>query len=279
MKHVRDKVAVVIGGGSGVGRGVALACVEAGMHVVVADIHEESAELVSAELRAAGGRSIAFRADATDEASLDSLADAATSEFGGIHVLSNNAGVIQLVPGIEASDDDWRYVLDVNVMGTVKGCRVFAPRMIEQGEGHLVNTASMAGLVADAVPMLSLYTTSKHAVLGLCETLRGELEAHNVRVSCVCPGLVESNLSLTSLRNRSERYGRASVPVGGGSGGALPGAMSSELCGRLVVAGIQADRFLILTHPEAWPMLEARLARFRSDFKAAERLKAEVMGA
>jgi NAD(P)-dependent dehydrogenase (short-subunit alcohol dehydrogenase family) len=211
------------------------------------------------------------------ESSLEALADAATREFGAVHVLSNCAGVIELVPAIEASDDDWRYVLEVNVMGTVKGCRVFAPRMIEQGEGHIVNTSSMAGLVADAVPMLSLYTASKHAVLGLCDTLRGELEPQNVRVSCLCPGLVEGNLGTTSARNRPNRFGGPGTPLSGGGEG-LPEAMSAELCGKLVVAAVRADRFLILTHPEAWPMLERRVARFRDDFEAAARLKAEVTG-
>jgi len=277
VQELRDKVAVVIGGGSGVGRGIALACADAGMRVVVADLHEESAKAVSGELQARGARSLALRADATDDASLEALADAATREFGAVHVLSNCAGVIELVPAIEASDDDWRYVLEVNVMGTVKGCRVFAPRMIEQGEGHIVNTSSMAGLVADAVPMLSLYTASKHAVLGLCDTLRGELEPQHVRVSCLCPGLVEGNLGTTSARNRPDRFGGPGTPLSGGGEG-LPDAMSAELCGKLVVAAVQANRFLILTHPEAWPMLERRVARFRDDFEAAARLKAEVTG-
>ena len=276
MKELRDKVAVVIGGGSGVGRGIALACAEAGMRVVVADIHEASARTVSEELVAAGARSIAAAADVTDDASLEALADQATEAFGGVHVLSNCAGVIQLAHAVDATDEDWRYILEVNVMGTVKGVRVFAPRMIEQGEGHIVNTSSMAGLVADAVPMLSLYTASKHAVLGLCDTLRSELEPQNVRVSCLCPGLVEGNLGTTSARNRPERFGGPGIPLTGGGEG-LPEAMSAELCGRLVVAGIQADRFLLLTHPEAWPMLDQRVARFRSDFEAAERLKAEVL--
>jgi len=271
---VRGKNAVVIGGGSGIGRGIALALAEAGAHVVVADIEKDAAESAADEVRALGVRGLGLWADATDVPSLERLADAVYDAFGAVHVLSNNAGVMMLRPALEASEDDWLWVMSVNLHGIVNCCRVFSARMVEQGEeSRIVNTASMAALIGQAYPGLSLYTASKHACLGFSDALRAELAPFGIRVSVLCPGRVTSNLAQTSARNRPARYGGAMAEPGDDAANFV--MMSAEDCGRITVRALRDDRFLILTHPETRRLVEARYRSFLADYDAELRAREE----
>jgi NAD(P)-dependent dehydrogenase (short-subunit alcohol dehydrogenase family) len=268
------KTAVVTGGGSGIGRGIALALAAEGASVVVADIEPSAARAVAEEVGKIGARALAVATDVTQPDSLAALVEESYEEFDAVHVLSNNAGVIHpLGPLEERSDDEWLWVMSVNLHGIVRSVQAFLPRMKAQGgEAHIQNTASLAGVLAAAIPGIGIYTASKHACVAYSLSLRAELDAAGIGVSVLCPGVVASNLAATSARNRPERFG-GSQPEPRMPEGALDGAMSAEDCGRIVARGIAENRAYIFTHPEARPLLEAQHRRLLEDLEAEERAR------
>jgi NAD(P)-dependent dehydrogenase (short-subunit alcohol dehydrogenase family) len=236
-------VAVVTGGASGIGRGTALALARAGADVVVADINPERTTEAVAAVRALGQRAIGARCDVTSDADVDALAATTLEHFGRIDIVMNNAGVSVLGPPERVSMDDWRWVLDVNLLGVVRGIRAFVPTLLAQGSGWIVNTASIAGLYAysyDAVP----YITSKHAVVGLSEGLHLHLRPKGVGVSVLCPGLVSTNLGENARLVGIDDPTWTNFPVH------MQRAIDPGDVGDMVVGAIRDERFLILTHPE-----------------------------
>jgi NAD(P)-dependent dehydrogenase (short-subunit alcohol dehydrogenase family) len=185
------QVAVVTGAGSGIGRATALLLARLGAVVHAADLDEASAGSVVAEIEAAGGRGTAHVVDVSEAASVESLAERVFGVDGAVDVLHNNAGVAHAGPVDETSLEEWQRVIGVNLMGVVHGIHYFIPRMLRQGRpGHVVNTASLAGLVP--VAELGPYCTSKHAVVGLSESLNAELAPRGIHVSAVCPGYINT---------------------------------------------------------------------------------------
>jgi NAD(P)-dependent dehydrogenase (short-subunit alcohol dehydrogenase family) len=185
------QIAVVTGAGSGIGRSTALLLAKLGATVHAADLNEPSAATVVAEIGAAGGRATAHTIDVSDPASVEGLAERAFAADGRVDVLHNNAGVGHAGPVDETTLEEWQRVLGVNLMGVIHGIHYFVPRMLGQGRpGHIVNTASLAGLVA--VAEMGPYCTSKHAVVGLSETLNAELAPRGIHVSAVCPGFINT---------------------------------------------------------------------------------------
>lgn len=273
MKDLAGRTAVVTGGGSGIGRGICLALASRDMNVVVADIEADAAEAVAQELVGKGSRAIGHEVDVTSESSLGALRNAAFEAFGTVQVLSNNAGVIvPMEPLAEKTTADWEYVFSVNVFGIVKSVQAFLPHLVEQGEGHIVNTASMAGLVALPTLPIGIYTASKYACVGYTEMLRGELAGTGVSASVLCPGMVASNLTATSARNRPGAYGGPEKTAPPETPSDLAAQMMSpETCGEIVARGIESDLLHILTHPESRGMVEARFEGLRSDYEAAAR--------
>lgn len=265
------RIAAVIGGGSGIGRGIALALAAEGMRVVVGDIQDESAAAVAEEIATTGGVATHVSVDGRDRASLATLADRAVARYGGVHVLSTNVGVFSDRRLDSASDEDWAWIIELNLMSTVRAVDVFLPHLRTSGPpAAIVVTASMAALrfvppsQADGVH-LGLYTTTKHALLGYTETLRTELEPDGIGVSVLCPGQVHSNLMETSLRlapgagaQQRDVTTWAQRPEQ---------AMSGEEVGRCVVRGITANRFHILTHSDARAGIEARHQALMADFE------------
>ena len=236
-------VAVVTGGASGIGRGTALALARAGADVVVADIHPQRTTEAVAAIRDLGQRAIGTLCDVTSDADVDALAATTLEHFGRIDVVMNNAGVSVLGPPERVPMDDWRWVLDVNLLGVVRGVRAFVPTLLAQGSGWIVNTASVAGLYAysyDAVP----YITSKHAVVGLSEGLHLHLRPKGVGVSVLCPGLVSTNLAETARFVGIDDPTWTNFPVH------MQRAIDPADVGEMVVGAIRDERFLILTHPE-----------------------------
>ena len=253
MKQLEGRTAVVIGGGGGIGRGISLGVATAGMKVVVADIEQASADRVAAELVAAGGEATAAVVDATDRSSLERLRDLAVETYGSVDLFSNNVGVITDRRLAEATEADWGWFLEFNIMSIVRGVDVFLPALRAQPDSHLVNTSSMAGLVA-LDPALTggfhtgLYVTTKHALIGYSKMLRAELAPEGIGVSVLCPGLVQGNLSVTAARNRPSRFGGPdpSVTVQADN----PFAKPNDEIGPMIVEGIRADRLYLFTHAD-----------------------------
>ncbi len=244
-------VAVVTGGASGIGRGSALAFARRGAAVVIADIHEQRTAAVVAELEAMGAKAIGVRCDVTSDDDVDALAARTIAEMGRVDVVMNNAGASVLGPPEQVPMDMWRWQLEVNTFSVVRGIRAFVPHLIDQGSGWVVNTASVAGLYAysyDAIP----YITSKHAVVGLSEGLYLHLVPKGVGVSCLCPGLVATNLGETA------RFAGITDPAWTNFPAHMSRAVEPEAVGEMVAVAIEEERFLIVTHDEDAAMLADR---------------------
>lgn len=183
-------VAIVTGGASGIGRAVAEELAARGAEVVLADIDAADAEGVAAAIRERGGRASAQRLDVADAAAFRALVDATLARAGRLDWLFNNAGIAVAGEAHELTLEAWRKIVEVNVMGVVHGQLAAYPAMVRQGFGHIVNTASIAGLLA--TPGAAAYATTKHAVVGLSKSLRIEGAARGVRVSALCPGVIRT---------------------------------------------------------------------------------------
>ena len=186
------QVAVVTGGAGGLGRALAEALGRLRARVVVADIDAEGAQRVAQAIEAAGGRAEAAALDVADGAAVQALIDGVVTRHGRIDLLINNAGFAVAGDLRDIPLADWRRIVDVNLMGVVNGCCAAYPRMVKQGSGHIVNTASLAGLIG--APALTPYVTTKAAVIGLSTNLRDEAAPHGVKVSVLCPGFIATGI-------------------------------------------------------------------------------------
>ena len=204
MKDLAGRVAVVTGGASGIGRGMAERFAAGAMRVVVADVEEPPLHETVQSIRDRGGEAIAVTCDVADWPSVEALRDACTDAYGPADVLCNNAGVAATGTVAELSLKSWEWCLGVNLWGVIHGCRAFLGAMIERGSGHIVNTASVLGHIAAAG--LGPYNVTKHGVVAFSQTLHAEMLAGQtgVGVTCLCPGLVSTNI-LDAERNRPER--------------------------------------------------------------------------
>ncbi len=276
MEQFEDKVAVVTGAASGIGRAMADALVAQGMKLVIADIEPGPLEDAAQSLRATGADVFAVTADVSRAADVERIGEAAIDVFGALHVACNNAGVGGGGVTWEIDEATWDWVLGVNLMGVVHGIRAFTPRIIASGGGHVVNTASMAGLTSPA--FMGPYNASKHAVVTISESMFIELQMLHpeVGVSVLCPGWVRTRIA-ESDRNRPVGV-TTSVPAGGdGEAGpvdaeALKSMIESFVAeglqpaavAALVVDAIRTRRFWILTHPEWQSMVRDRVDRILS---------------
>ncbi|WP_084509229.1 SDR family NAD(P)-dependent oxidoreductase [Nocardia pseudovaccinii] len=261
LDELKSRGAVVVGGGSGIGRGIALALADEGVRVLVADINGDSAAAVRDEINKNGGTAFSTQADATDDQSLARAAVEAESKLGDVQLLIHTVGVISDSPVTDASDDDWAWHFDFNVMAAVRVVRAFLPLLRAHGQGgHIVITSSTAGVVSFPFAEtgginIGCYTVLKHAVLGYGEVLGHELEQFGIGVSVLCPGAVLTNLDETSAANRPARFGG---PLPTPKELDLPVRMDAEQVGRIVVRGIRANRRYIFTHPELVGAIRAR---------------------
>jgi NAD(P)-dependent dehydrogenase (short-subunit alcohol dehydrogenase family) len=199
MRDFRERVAVVTGGASGIGRAMATRFAAEGMRLVLGDVEEATLAATVAAFRADGAEVVGVRTDVAVSADVEALRDRALEEFGAVHVICNNAGVGG--SGIlDAPLEVWEWVIGVNLWGVVHGVHTFLPLLLEQNEGHIVNTASLAGL--GGVPGLGIYCTTKFAVVGLSESLSYDLQGlgTEVGVSVLCPGFVQTRIG-ESARN------------------------------------------------------------------------------
>jgi NAD(P)-dependent dehydrogenase (short-subunit alcohol dehydrogenase family) len=253
MKQVEGKVAVITGGASGIGFGMAQVFLKAGMKVIMADILQERLDEAARVLAQSTNRDFHFiKVDVTDRAAMAAAATEAERVFGKVHVLCNNAGVYGNLPIETATYEDWDWVLGVNLGGVINGIVSFLPKMIAHGEGgHMVNTSSMAGLI----PLPSgggLYATSKFAVRGLTDSLRLALGAHNIGVSALCPGMTRTRI----MEAEKHRPSHGAGPATGSTGDEwkstfdMGGGMDPVELGERVLLGIQHNAAYILPHGE-----------------------------
>ncbi|MET0390910.1 MAG: SDR family NAD(P)-dependent oxidoreductase [Polyangiales bacterium] len=192
MRNLQDRVAVVTGGASGIGRAIALELAQAGMHIVLADVDAVRLPGVVAEVKALGRRAHAVVTDVRQLAAVEQLLAEALRVFGSCHVAVNNAGVFHANTILGAPAEQWQRVIDTNLWGVINGSRVFGAHFVKQKEGHVVNTASAAGLFP--VVGMSSYSTSKYAIVGFSQQLRWELAADGVGVTLLCPGVVNTGI-------------------------------------------------------------------------------------
>jgi NAD(P)-dependent dehydrogenase (short-subunit alcohol dehydrogenase family) len=266
MRDLKGKVAVVTGAASGIGRAMAERFAREGMKLVLADIQEKPLAEAREAIAKSGAEAIAVTCDVSRWEAVDALATRAFEAFGGAHVVCNNAGVGVGGLAWEMSQAEWEWVLGVNLWSVVHGVRAFVPRMIAQGEGHVVNTASVAGLLAP--PGMSAYCATKHAVVAISECLHQDLaitgNLARVKVSVLCPAWVKTNIA-DSDRNRpaaAARKGGAPSPqeqmMGEMIRTAVAGGIPPEEVASQVLSAVHEERFWILTHPKIGKAIERR---------------------
>jgi NAD(P)-dependent dehydrogenase (short-subunit alcohol dehydrogenase family) len=213
VESLTGKTAVITGGASGMGRAFADRFAAAGMRVVLADIEQGALDAAVEELRATGATAIGVRTDVSSEADMRALADRAVAELGPVNVVCLNAGVAGGNGPIETlTAADWQWTLGVNLWGIIHGIGAFLPHLKEHGDGHVVITASIAGLTS--FPGAAPYNTTKHAAVAIAETMFAELRdaGSTVGVSCLCPGIVQTRI-MDSERNRPEELRRPHIPA------------------------------------------------------------------
>lgn len=269
MNNFDKTVGFITGGASGIGLGVARALGQQGMTLILADIEPETLARAAQGLRSEGMQVHTTVLDVSDADAYSKVAQQTLAEHGKVNFLFNNAGVAggHFQAG-SAPLQDWRWLVDVNLMGVVHGVEYFLPAMRESGEpGYIINTASMAGHMANAG--MGAYTATKFAVVGYSEVLRQELGSSNIDVSVLCPAWVKTRIA-ESQRNFPggqihsegqegvEEIGRLIAQEG----------ISTEALAKRVLEGMALRTFYLFTHPDFWPLLERRLNRVAADYQA-----------
>jgi NAD(P)-dependent dehydrogenase (short-subunit alcohol dehydrogenase family) len=268
MQDLEGKVAVITGAASGIGRAASERFAKAGMKVAMVDIERPVLEEAAHAVSTSGADILPCCVDVGDANAMDDLAEEVLRHFGGVHLLHNNAGVGSGGPIWECTVKDWEYCLRVNLWGVIHGMRAFTKHLVAQDEGHIINTASMAGLVS--VPGLGPYNVSKFGVLTLSETLAGDLQAagSKVGVSVLCPGFVDTQI-WNSERNRDAKFQNdmpnpAAQQIEEGIEAfheILQQGIRAEEVGQLVLDAVRDDRFYIFTHEGARVALEHRFKK------------------
>ncbi|MFT5642653.1 MAG: NAD(P)-dependent dehydrogenase (short-subunit alcohol dehydrogenase family) [Janthinobacterium sp.] len=271
MKNFAGKVAVITGGASGLGRELASQAARFGMKLVLADIQADALEQARSELAAEGADVIALTCDVRSSAQVQALADAAIEKFGAVHLMFNNAGVGSGGLVWENTEADWEWVLGVNLWGVVHGVRIFTKLMLECAkkdsayEGHIVNTASMAGLLN--APAMGVYNVSKHAVVSLSETLHHDLQLVDAPIgtSVLCPYFVPTGIS-ASHRNRPDDVRMREHPTSSQRAAQAltekavsSGKVSAAQVAALTFDAIRDGQFYIYSHPGALDNVRQRM--------------------
>jgi len=265
VDDLAGRVAVVTGAASGLGRAMAERFAAEGMRIVVSDIDAAGLDEVARSLTDAGAEVHAVVADVADAGAVDRLADESFARFGAVHLLCNNAGVVKSARAWALTLDDWRWVLGVDLWSVIHGIRAFVPRMLGQGgPGHVVNTASMTGLLP--MPRLAAYSTAKSGVVALSECLQHDFDAEgaDIGVSVFCPGFVATRIT-DSARNRPASLSETTEASGPRTVSGVEATLTAEQAAGQVLDAVRARRFWILTHADYRPVIQERAAGIGTD--------------
>lgn len=269
----RGKTAFVTGGAGGIGLSMARAFGRAGMNVVLADIDEKAAKASAERLVSEQIKAIPVRCDVTERAGVRAAALEALAAFGKIHVVCNNAGVATGGPIGTVPEKDWDWIIDVNLKGVVYGVETFVPLIRSHGEGgHIVNTASMAGMVSP--PGMEPYCATKFAVVAITEGWAAQLAPEGIGLSVLCPGFVRTRIH-ESGRVRQDKYGGVGEVDAPGNGPseaaqAVLSGIDPDVVGQRVLEAIKAGDIYIFTHPNMRQFVQARFAGIMAGFDAAD---------
>jgi NAD(P)-dependent dehydrogenase (short-subunit alcohol dehydrogenase family) len=254
MTEIKGRAAVVTGGGSGIGMGLAKELARQGASVAVADIILENAQKVADAIVAAGGKAVALHCDVCDKASVKAMASAAEAALGPIQLVFANAGATSFDPLMEMSDDDVDWILTVNLFGVMNTTRAFLPGMVAAGGGHIMATASMAGLLPGWIPVHTPYSAAKMGIIGLMMNLALEMKEHNVFTTSYCPGGVATGMKQNNARYRPAQFG------GPGEGEVHVGEVNHEqtslaffhpdAVAPMVLDAVTHNRAFVFDHPE-----------------------------
>jgi len=240
-------VAVLTGAGSGIGRAAARSLAARGARVAASDLDAERAEETAALVTGAGGEAIAVRVDVADQRELETLRDRCLDSFGRVDLVFNNVGVLAMGAPESLPVEAWQRVVDLNVLSIARSNLVFLPLLLDQGRGHVVNTASASGLLAYGFDRLP-YVASKHAVVGITEALALYLWPKGIGVTCVCPSGV-----VTNIMEQITVYGETSTPRA-----PQHALVESDTVGELIADAVTAGQFLVVTAPEIHDELVSR---------------------
>jgi NADP-dependent 3-hydroxy acid dehydrogenase YdfG len=231
----------ITGAASGLGRALAVAFAKDGYRVACLDVNESGLQETATMVSAAGGTPWTGVLDVRDDAGFARVAEALQQQWSGIDVLVNNAGIASMGEFVSTSMAEWDRVLDVNVLGVVRGCRTFGPMMVAEQSGHIVNIASVAGIAS--APGMASYGVSKAAVIALSEQLRAEMVRHQIGVTVVCPSFFATN-----LLNSMEASDKAKARIGRWM---EKSEHTADDIARMIVAAVESNRFLLIPHKKA----------------------------
>jgi NAD(P)-dependent dehydrogenase (short-subunit alcohol dehydrogenase family) len=260
MSSLADRVVVVTGGASGIGLALAREFDRRGARLVLSDV--DAAALNRATSHLSGARMIVRVADVTSPESMAELQDAALGAYGRVDVVCLNAGVVTTGPILATPESSWRWMLEVNVMGLVHGVATFCPRLVERGDGHVVITASAAGIMN--APGLGAYGATKHAAVGLAANLREELAPHGVGVSVLCPGVIRTPLFESSSTHPRHVEAHPDADTLELYKQLVDEAPAPEVVARAAADAVLANELFVMTGPEVGGLVMQRQRAIRS---------------
>jgi NAD(P)-dependent dehydrogenase (short-subunit alcohol dehydrogenase family) len=272
MNSIQNKVVFITGGGHGIGLSLGKVFAGHGARVVLADIDAQRLSTAKALLAESGLAVETIVCDVADAGSVKKAADFTIERFGKVHIVINNAGVSLAGKPGAIPLEDWRWIVDINLMGVVYGVEVFVPLIMSHGEGgYIINTASMAGHIAG--PSMSPYHATKYAVVGYSESIRQDLQANNIGVSVLCPAWVRTDIhnagiNKPSLAQHSKARREAFEPGVSGFAEVIENGIAPDALAQWVYECMLAERFYIFSHPSMTKHIKARVELIETDYAA-----------